>query len=564
MTRQTFGLTPLSVFLVLLVCSTIINCAKVEPPPGGPQDRFAPFLTGSDPIAGAINVPLDYSIALQFSEHIVRPASGKAIYISPRLPSDPKVRWKANQITVEPGEPLRPDQTYLVSVSSSVADLRGNKLDSTSVIAFSTGSTIDSGRVSGRVFAGDAPRGGMFVGLFSYGLIHDSTGYDSLFPEYVTQSTAEGRFSFQFLPRRRYQLIAFEDKDGDEHFNPTADQFGLADRPILLDRDSLMENLSLSARRQDTLVPEIISAVPTGDKLVRVRFSRPLSLYSLVQKPSHAVLLDASDTNIVYPAAGLLEADKGEASSVHFYLPPVPPGEYRLEIDYEAGREPLRFATLLITDTPDENPPSIASFTPDRKPRFVDDIELLLTFSEPLDTMAVGEATAVLLQDQTTQIDLTLHWLDLFRLRLEPSQLVAGSRYRLDLAEFDLIDLAGNKLGDSLTTYRFFTLDSDSLGSVSGRIETDIAGTEGNPVVLSFKKLGNQQEFALPVHGRRFTIDLPGGRYLLSGFIDRNFDGRRSLGSIYPFQLSETVGSYPDTIAVRARFETSDIVMEFK
>jgi hypothetical protein len=59
-------------------------------------------------------------------------------------------------------------------------------------------------------------------------------------------------------------------------------------------------------------------------------------------------------------------------------------------------------------------------------------------------------------------------------------------------------------------------------------------------------------------------VDLPGSKYLLSGFIDSDLDGKKGKGSIDPFRLAETSASYPDTIAVRPRFETAEIKFEFK
>jgi hypothetical protein len=59
-------------------------------------------------------------------------------------------------------------------------------------------------------------------------------------------------------------------------------------------------------------------------------------------------------------------------------------------------------------------------------------------------------------------------------------------------------------------------------------------------------------------------VDLPGGKYLMSGFIDSDLDGERDNGSIHPFRLAETAASYPDTISVRPRFETTGITFEFR
>ena len=99
---------------------------------------------------------------------------------------------------------------------------------------------------------------------------------------------------------------------------------------------------------------------------------------------------------------------------------------------------------------------------------------------------------------------------------------------------------------------------------MSGEVVVEIAGQRDSPAVLSFKKIGGKQVFDLLVPGRKFKIDVPAGKYLLSGFVDFDLDGQKGNGSIYPFRLAETSASYADTIAVRARFETAGIRFEFK
>jgi hypothetical protein len=153
---------------------------------------------------------------------------------------------------------------------------------------------------------------------------------------------------------------------------------------------------------------------------------------------------------------------------------------------------------------------------------------------------------------------------DLFHVRFESADIQPGGNYRLAIAEFDIADLAGNTLGDSLREYTFGILDEDSLGSVAGSIHIDLPDRQDDMAALQFAKVGTDQVFDLVVATGDFIISLPAGRYLLSGFIDSDRNGKRFTGSIYPFALAETHAIHPDTIAVRARFETTDIRFNFR
>ena len=146
---------------------------------------------------------------------------------------------------------------------------------------------------------------------------------------------------------------------------------------------------------------------------------------------------------------------------------------------------------------------------------------------------------------------------------MTPESLLTGGRYKLSITEFELADNAGNRLGDSLRVHYFNVIDSDSLGSISGETIVSITGKENDFVFLTFQKIGGRA-FDLTTSAGSFNIELPGGRYLLSGFIDSDNDSVKSVGSVSPYKLGETMSVYPDTISVRTRFETAEIQFEFR
>jgi hypothetical protein len=120
-------------------------------------------------------------------------------------------------------------------------------------------------------------------------------------------------------------------------------------------------------------------------------------------------------------------------------------------------------------------------------------------------------------------------------------------------------DMAGNRAGDSIRTYIFKTYSQDSLGSVSGTvaINSDI-DTAGIPY-LKFKSVTDNKAFTFSIMGKHFNFQLPSGKYILNGFIDRDANGRQDFGSLFPLKLAETGAVYPDTVRIRSRFESAGI-----
>jgi hypothetical protein len=552
-------------YIGLTVASLFIGCAEVASPPGGPPDKTSPFLVGSTPEKGAVNVESGNSITLFFSERIVKPTSGKAVFISPRPEREPKLKWKPDRIEIILPDSFGVNETYIVSLSSSLTDLRGNKLDSAAIIAFSTGAFLDSGRVAGHVLSDNHPAGGLMVGLYDVAVFEDSTAlFDSLYPGYICQTNTEGYFTFEYLPEKEYRLVAFNDKNRDERFNPRRESFALPDRPIIVGGNMPLDALQLFLTAQDTVRAEILSVLYTADRLLKIRLSRAIPLDLLRQSPSNLLLKSQDDTLQVFPARSFLESDQDEASVLNCYLGLLPEGMYSLELTYDVAAPPLQFPNIKIEAAKDENAPTIMRFYPGSTPEFIDRIKMQAVFSEPIDTTKIGTGTFTLRENTTTQVPLTLSWQDAFHLLMQPDKLAEGAAYRLSIIESEIVDLAGNPLGDSLSEYQFSTFDPDSLGSVSGEVVINIPGKESLPVVLSFRQLSSQRTFDVTISGRQFKVDLPGSKYLLSGFIDSDLDEKKGKGSIYPYRLAETSASYPDTIAVRPRFETAEIKFEFK
>ena len=91
-----------------------------------------------------------------------------------------------------------------------------------------------------------------------------------------------------------------------------------------------------------------------------------------------------------------------------------------------------------------------------------------------------------------------------------------------------------------------------------------VPGRTNDEVLLTFAQVGSNQEYELPVSGRNFSIELPAGKYVLSGFVDSNGNGEKDAGSVQPFEFSESRAVLADTVAVRARFETAGIEFLFR
>ncbi len=234
------------------------------------------------------------------------------------------------------------------------------------------------------------------------------------------------------------------------------------------------------------------------------------------------------------------------------------PATYELHLD---GDELMRFDGIEVSDAVDETGPKILSRTPeDESPVLRAELDIGISFSEPIDTANLTTQTFVLTNTATEEtLPLHIAWPTRMVVSLEAEGLESGQSYRLDITEFELTDLTGNRLGDSLQSHTISLVNEEDLGSISGLVKILVAGRENHPVELTIENVDNRAKYSRMVVTGEFDIAVPAGKYLLRAFVDSDRDRAPGYGSLDPFAYAETQAVHADTIAVRARFETAGI-----
>jgi hypothetical protein len=551
--------------MVLSALATLVmSCAQVAGPSGGEPDKTAPRMISSQPASGAVGVATNSTrIQIYFSEPVLE-GVGRQVFISPRPAKDPKLGWHGNHLTVSLADTLLANQTYVLQVSSAVTDLRNNRLDSAVIVAFSTGQTLDSGRIGGTVTALGAASAGALIGLYPVAAPFDSLRYDSVAPAYMSLANGKGKFEFRNLPKRPFQLIAWLDRNRDEKFNPLTESYAVTDRPLDLSGAGDFSELMLAIRAVDTARPEVLSAAYTSEHLLKIRIGKPIRPDQLSTNLARIQITPLTDSlRHIYPT-GLLERDDSLTSTLTCSVPPLQDSAYSLNIRYDSLLRPIELSSFVAKGGTDKEGPSVVAFRPaGQRPVFAEDVQIRLVVSEPLDTMRMRQGWIGLKRlPANVEIPMQRQWRDPFHLDIVTQPLEVGSQFELKIADSSLFDLAGNKCPDSAFTFKFATVNPDSLGSVSGTISVEYAERAKAPLVLKFHEIGGKYDLVRTFARHQFDASLPAGKYLLSGFLDSNGNHIRDLGSVWPYLTAETGAISPDTVTVRARFETTGI--EFK
>ena len=207
---------------IIIAAAVMYSCANIGNPSGGPIDKTPPIFMRSNPAPNAVNVK-DRKIEIFFDEIVSLKDPSTKIIVSPAQTEMPRMSALGRKVTVELVDSLLPNTTYTIDFSNSIQDNNeGNAIDNFA-FAFSTGSVIDSMRVSGYVLDSRTlePMQSVVVGL-------QSNLADSAFHKEKLQRVAltndRGQFTIRNVSPGRYHIFALKDLDRDYKFgNPTED-----------------------------------------------------------------------------------------------------------------------------------------------------------------------------------------------------------------------------------------------------------------------------------------------------------------------------------------------------
>ena len=203
--------------VVLMLCA---GCAQVGSPEGGGFDESAPEVLVAEPAFGTTGFT-GTEFTLVFDEFVKLKDARRQMLVSPPLPAPQRAAVRGRSVTVELGDSLMPDRTYIVQFGDAVRDLREANVAVGLQYVFSTGTALDAGRVMGSVrdaWTGEVLPGARVM-LYSGGIpedILDPSLPDSVrpLPDYVGMLDDSGAFDVGYLPLDSFGCVVVDDANG--------------------------------------------------------------------------------------------------------------------------------------------------------------------------------------------------------------------------------------------------------------------------------------------------------------------------------------------------------------
>ncbi len=539
----------------------IVACAKQGFPPGGPADETAPVLSWSIPENNTVNVAKDHAIVFRFSEAMDEESVEENVFIVPIPEIWPRLSWedRGKTLVITPAGSLDDNTTYVVSIGAKASDRQRNTLDESIVLCFSTGSTLENRRVSGRVlplsFTGDEPEKVSDVDVIAYRLEREDSNPDPSndVPQFFTQTGSDGTYELAGLSQGTFRLFAVGDKDGDGFYTAGYDMIGIAPRDI-------------EFAAEDSLIT-------APDMTVSMRYSSEIQFNS-VRAPDNR-RIELFFDRAVDPGTLHLEIDGLE---VQEWVPESEKTRSITVLTDEQEKKQYNITTISVrdndgnslmkmdiqpfcdgTDRPDTSALAITDVTPhlltgpDEPVRVA--FNRILDNTNGLDGLISHEGGETIHVSRTAPDELTL---------------TPVERWQNDMNYIILLDrekirgAAGNRMTGSGAQIEFRVVPKDTLSSISGTVTGAVTSDTKCRLFLKNLDIGLLRAIETGADGIWSTGPVFPGNYSIHAHCDRDGDGEVFAGALDPFKAAEPVTVYPDTIVAEPRWPVKDIHIEFR
>ncbi len=284
----------------LIFISLFTSCAKVGQLNGGPKDTAAPKI---DSLHSTRNFQTNFTpkeIDLTFNEWIKLDDAFNQIIISPPLDKKPTYSLEGRTVRIKfhPKEVLKPEATYTINLGEAVRDLtEGNKVKNLSFV-FSTGATLDSLKVKGKIIhpMTEEPIENALFALYEN---QQDSAVSNEKPFYFARTNKQGECIIENVKKGKFKIFALKDVNATYRYDLANEEVGFLDNSISTDT---LKNTIVMRLAAAPPIPKLIDKVTSRYGVVKLGFNeRPLGfLPTVLDKNVETYLENSNDTTKIW------------------------------------------------------------------------------------------------------------------------------------------------------------------------------------------------------------------------------------------------------------------------
>ena len=524
----------LNIIIAVFLLSTI-QCAKRASPTGGPKDSIPPVLINASPKLNTTYFNKD-EFNLNFDEYVELKDITKQLIISPPLNSSQykvyPVTGASKKVTLKLLDSLLDNTTYTFNFGESIVDFNESNPSSYLTYTLSTGPTIDSLYIRGRITDAFERETERFISLQLYpvdSIIADTMIYSQK-PLYVTNTLDTTIYRFQNLRAGKYAIIALEDKAGNYFFDQNMDKIGYKEQLIELPKDSIID-LRLFKERTNFF----------WDKPYFVNDHHiVLSYYGDREEEPFKMISDVPDN------FESLVTQSRETDSLNYWFKGAELDSLQFEFNI---KDSLQIKTVQFKN------PIPDSLLIDKSTKGSLRIQDKYQIKSNLPIVEVNSEQLIVTNVDTIQIPASLKIEENYDRITVDFEVIPNDRYEITLLPKALIDFWGNT-NDTLV-YRTSTKKIEDYGNIFLRVKHE------SPHSYIIELLKNDEvvrRYDTPAEGNNFRFELlDPGKYSIRLIEDANKNKQWDTGSYLDKIQPEKVIYYWKEIDLRANWDMNEI-----
>lgn len=230
---------------------------------GGPRDEDPPKVLEMLPANQSTNIKPE-EILITFDEFIELDNAAKNIIITPRINKDEiEIIALKNTLSIVLNQELEDSTTYVFNFQKSVADLsEGNPVENLKLV-FSTGNTIDSLSLSGRVNFYFPDQNEVFedilIGMYP---VSDTTNAFTAQPYYISETDSTGKFIINNIKPGLYKAYSWQDNNNNLKAEFKTEAFDFILDSISIEQN--LENVNFNLSKGDQTTFKLTRSTVTG------------------------------------------------------------------------------------------------------------------------------------------------------------------------------------------------------------------------------------------------------------------------------------------------------------
>lgn len=513
----------------------LTRCAQQVAPTGGKKDIDPPKLIGSLPENKTLNFK-EKEIELFFDEYVIVDNIQQKLIITPETENPYTYKQKGTSVLLSFKKNFEDSTTYTFNFGDGIKDFSERNPAQNLKLVFSTGPTIDSARVYGKItdLQTNLPVFDALVGLYKPS---DTLNPEKQKPYYFSRTDSSGTFAIENIQVANYRLVAIDDKNRNQLYNTKDERIAFLDSSIRAGNDSVPYQLKLFL--SDVTAPRIQRTSPKVNNYTVV-FNKAIEKIHVEfqQKDTLAYFLESATQLKFFNPGNIADTLLTKIVAIDS-IGQTLEQEQKITFLQQRGKD-RQLDVFTVRTSPERNKPLARNFT------------YTFFFNKPINTIRPEQ---ILQQDdslsQKPLSEMTWQWNRYFTELTVEGKSSAKDSIRWIIPKGALISVEGDTLMAGV--YKHPLLKDDEYGILRGMVKAD-SGTHYIVELINKEFKVVRTATSSPYS----FIQIPPGEYQLRIIIDKNKNGRWDTGVFKESKQAEQIIYYPSPITVKSNFEFDD------